>query len=351
MYPVRMTWMIYGASGYTGELIAREAKRRGLVPILAGRTLSKLAPLAQELGFEARAFALSSAVEIAQNLEGVAVVLNCAGPFSRTAAPMMAACLTTGTHYLDITGEIPVLESAHGHNAAAVAANIVICPGAGFDVVPTDCAAAMLKAALPEAEELWLGFDAGQRMSPGTAKTMMEYAGQGGKVRRGGKITPYPVGAGIQTLDFGRGPTRAMPVPWGDVASAYYSTGIPNITVFTPMPIGLELTTRALAVLTRSAAVTGWLQNLIGARLAGPTAEQREAGPAYVFGRVTAPDGRTKEIRLTTPNGYTLTVLSAVAMTEHLLAGDFTPGVTTPSRLMGASFILSLLGTKLVTPP
>jgi short subunit dehydrogenase-like uncharacterized protein len=340
-----MTLMIYGANGYTGELIAREARARGLPAILAGRTAAKLASLAAELALPSRAFALTSPADCQSGLNGVTVLLNCAGPFSRTAAPLMAACLATNTHYLDITGEIPILESAHGHHAAARAANIVICPGAGFDVVPTDCLAAQLKSALPEATELWLGFDAGQRMSPGTAKTMIEYAAEGGKIRRDGRIVPLAPGAGLQTIDFGRGPTTAMPVPWGDVASAYHTTQIPNITVFTPAPAPMRLAAKTLAVLCRSTTLAAFITARITASVAGPSAAQRDASSAYVYGRVTAPGGRSHEIRFKSLNGYTLTMLSALAMAEHLLNPTNQAGAFTPSALMGQDFIYRLPGT------
>jgi short subunit dehydrogenase-like uncharacterized protein len=340
-----MTLMIYGANGYTGELIAREARARGLDVILAGRTAAKLAPLATELGVHSRAFALTSPADCQIGLDGVSVLLNCAGPFSRTAAPLIAACLATQTHYLDITGEIPILESAHGHHTAARAANIVICPGAGFDVVPTDCLAAQLKSAVPDATELWLGFDAGQQMSPGTAKTMIEYAAEGGKIRRNGQIVGIPTGSGLQAIDFGRGLVSAMPIPWGDVASAYYTTQIPNITVFTPAPAPLRLAMKTLAFLCRSAAIKSFITARIGGSVTGPTAAQRDASPAYLYGRAMAPDGSSHEIRFKTLNGYSLTVLSALAMAEHLLSPTNQAGAFTPSALMGQDFIYSLPGT------
>src|SRR6266516_7689334 len=98
--------MIYGANGYTGELIAREAVRRGHRPILAGRSAEKIEPLARELGCAWRAFPLDE-----PQLREASLVLHCAGPFINTAMPMVRACLASGAHYLDITGEIEVFES------------------------------------------------------------------------------------------------------------------------------------------------------------------------------------------------------------------------------------------------
>ena len=163
--------LLYGANGYTGELIAREARARDLQPILAGRNTLAIERLAKELGCEFRSFALEDEACVARGLEGVSLVLHCAGPFSSTARPMIAACLRARAHYLDITGEIEVFEWAHDLDAKARAAGILLCPGAGFDVVPSDCLAAQLKRAMPDATHLALGFDSRSTPSRGSTDT------------------------------------------------------------------------------------------------------------------------------------------------------------------------------------
>ncbi len=164
-------WMIYGANGYTGEMVAREAASRGLKPILAGRKRAPIEALAAELGLESRIIDLDDAQALQQALDQVAIVAHCAGPFSTTSQPMIDACIATQTHYLDITGEIDAFVAARARHDEAAAANIVICAGVGFDVIPTDCIAACLKMALPDADTLALGFDSRSGFSPGTAKT------------------------------------------------------------------------------------------------------------------------------------------------------------------------------------
>jgi short subunit dehydrogenase-like uncharacterized protein len=201
-------WMIYGANGYTGELIAREAVNRNLRPVLAGRTAVKVEQLASNLGLQARVFDLGNAAATSRSVEGMGLILHCAGPFSATAAPMIAACLATHAHYLDITGEISVFEHARTLDAAARAAGIIICPGVGFDVIPTDCVAAALKAALPDATHLALGFDSRSVFSPGTAKTSVEGLAQGGKVRKDGRIISVPLAYKTRRIDFGGGEKR-----------------------------------------------------------------------------------------------------------------------------------------------
>lgn len=350
-----MDWMIYGANGYTGELIAREAKRRGKAPVLAGRNASKITELASELELPSKAFSLVSPPEIAAALRGIRVVLNCAGPFSKTADPLMRACLAAKAHYLDITGEIEVLEGAHRFDAEAKSAGVVVCPGAGFDVVPTDCIALMLKKALPEANELALGFETSDRhMSPGTAKTLVEGLGKNGKIRRAGRIVDLPIGQGSRHIDFGHGAKLAIPIPWGDVASAYYTTGIPNITVFTPIsPASLAIARlmNGFGFILRSPPVQSWLIRRIEKKVKGPEPSRRDASATWVWGEAHDASGQSREIRILTLNGYSLTVHSSLAIVEHLMSNDPAPGCWTPARLMGENFILSLPGTSKLDLP
>jgi short subunit dehydrogenase-like uncharacterized protein len=350
-----MEWMIYGANGYTGELIAREAKRQGMTPVLAGRSAAKIIALARQLKLQSTAFRLEAASEIVAALRGARLVLNCAGPFSKTADPLMRACLAAKAHYLDVTGEIGVLEGAHRFDADAKAAGVVLCPGAGFDVVPTDCIALMLKKALPEATELALGFEvSGRGLSAGTAKTLVEGLGKSGKIRRAGRIVDCPLGRGLRRIDFGRGAKLAMPIPWGDVASAFYTTGIPDITVFTPItPVQLAIArlTNAFGPVLRSARLQSWLIKKIDKDVRGPDVSTRNANPSFVWGEAKDAHGRSQTIRVVTSNGYSLTVFSSLALAQHLMSHACRPGCWTPAGLMGENFILSLPGTSKLDLP
>ena len=341
-------WMIYGANGYSGELIAREAGRRGLKPVLAGRSAERIASLARELDCEHRAFALADAAATAQALAGMTLVLNCAGPFSATAAPLAMACLKVGAHYLDITGEIEVFEALHARDAEAKTRGVVLCPGVGFDVIPTDCLAVALKMALPDATHLALGFDSRSGFSPGTAKTMVEGLGKGGRVRRDGQIIPVPPVWKIRQIDFGRGEKTAMTIPWGDVATAFYSTGIPTIETYIP----------ATPTLLRWRWLLPWLQPLFGlslvqillkqrvtATVRGPDAERRQRTPTWVWGEVVNAAGARKIARVQTANGYDVTVHGSLAVVERLLARPAAGGYYTPAQLLGAGLIETLPGS------
>jgi len=338
-------WMIYGANGYTGELIAREAARRGLKPVLAGRSKEKIVSLAHELGLETRSFGLDDAAQTAQQIEGHFLVLNCAGPFSATAEPMMEACLRARAHYLDITGEIAVFEFAQSLNERARAAGVVVCPGVGFDVIPTDCVAAALKAALPDATHLALGFDSRSGMSPGTAKTSVEGLAQGGKVRRGGKIITVPLAFKVRRIDFGDGEKDAMTIPWGDVSTAYYSTGIPNIEVFIPGPPRMIANARR-ANWFRPLLGFSLVQKLLKARIAkkvrGPSEEKRARMPTFVWGEASNARGEKKTARIRTANGYSLTITGSLAVVEDLMKNKHAGGAYTPSKLVGADLMTRL---------
>jgi short subunit dehydrogenase-like uncharacterized protein len=351
-----VTWTLYGANGYTGRLIVAEALRRGMRPVLAGRNAAALRAMGTETGLPVRTFGLEDPNVVRQALKGQDLVLHCAGPFSATSAPVLDACLAVKAHYLDITGEIDVFAAAHARDADAKAAGIVVLPGAGFDVVPTDCLAARLKAQLPEATELVLAFEAGGGPSPGTAKTGVEGLGQGGRARIDGELRKVPLA--WKTRKFDRAPVGAEPdlrlamtIPWGDLYTAWVSTGIPNIETYlgvSPGAVSKLRMLRKLGFVLGTRPVQAFLKSRVTASVPGPTAEQRAKGLTTVWGEVRDPAGRTRAERLRTPNGYDLTVTASLGIVERLVRGEAPAGgFYTPSRLMGPDYVLSLPGVKL----
>jgi short subunit dehydrogenase-like uncharacterized protein len=344
--------LIYGANGYTGEMIARAAARDGLSPVLAGRTESAVAPVAKELGCEYRIFDLLDASKTAEALAGCRLVIHCAGPFSATAAPMMAACIAAGVHYTDITGEIDVFEHAFRQDAAARKAGVLVCPGVGFDVVPSDCVALTLAKALPGATHLALGFDSRSALSRGTASTGIEGLGNGSRVRENGELRRIPLGSRSRRIDFGGGEKLATAIPWGDVSTAFRTTGIGNVEVYVPVsPSGLAGLRRLgrFGWLLRRRAVQSFLKWRIRQRAPGPDAAARERTPVYVWGEARDPTGRTVAARLRVPNGYTVTTDAAVAIARRLLGSEVPAGFTTPARLMGSDFVTRLPGATQIT--
>jgi short subunit dehydrogenase-like uncharacterized protein len=336
-----MTTLIYGAYGYTGELIAEEAIDRGLDVILAGRNGTKTRGLATMLGADARVF---DASEAADSLEDVDILLNCAGPFADTYKPLTEACLDTGIHYLDITGEFSVFEALAKRDREAEKAGVCLLPGVGFDVVPTDCLAGHLHDRLPDATGLALGFDALGAVSGGTVASAIEHASGGGKIRRNGRIESVPVASQSRPIDFGRGPRHAVTVPWGDVSTAYYTTGIENIEVYAPMP------PRVARVLRLAAPITGLLgvgplkrglQALARRTFDGPSADQRASDRAYIWGEATNGE-QTVVSRLETPEPYTLTVDAATTAIERFAAEEVPTGFHTPAAAFDPEFVLEL---------
>jgi short subunit dehydrogenase-like uncharacterized protein len=343
-------WLLYGANGYTGELIAREAVRRGMRPVLAGRSRPKIEKLAAELNCPSAVFDLDDHTALVKSLQDVAAVLHCAGPFSQTARSMMQACLATHIHYLDITGEISVFELAHGVHEKALRAGVMLCPGVGFDVVPTDCVALKLKLAMPDATHLALGFDSNSGFSKGTAKTAIESAGAGSLIRRDGRIVEVPLASQTRRIDFGAGERLAVGIPWGDVSTAYYTTGIGNIEVFTASSSkGIKRMRRAnlLRPILRRRWTKALLKLAVERRVRPPDQAQRDNNPSFVWGEVRNAGGKTLTAKLRTLNGYALTVASSLGiMTEILLADSPPAGFTTPGLLVGPDFVSTLPGSS-----
>ena len=342
--------LIYGSTGYTGRLIADLAREQSLKPILAGRNAEAVQRQADTLGFEHRAFPLDDPRAIDDGLRGVQAVLHCAGPFTQTSAPMADACLRNGVHYLDITGEIEVMEALAARDAEARAAGVMLMPGTGFDVVPSDCLALHLKQQLPAATHLMLGIRGTGALSHGTATTMVEHRARGGVIRRNGRLVKVPTPWRARAIDFGDGKQRtAITIPWGDIATAYRTTGIPNIEVYAAVarPVRyLAAATRYLGPLLGSSFVKRFLKRRIDARPAGPDDHELKHGASFVWGRVTDEQGNVAEGRIRGPNGYLLTAHTALLIAQRVLAGKATPGFQTPAGLYGADLILEVAGTS-----
>jgi short subunit dehydrogenase-like uncharacterized protein len=345
-------FLIYGATGYTGKLTARTAKDSGLEPVLAGRNAAKLKAIAEPLGFQYRAFELSDRGKIDAALNEVDAVLHMAGPFSATSKPIADACLRTGTHYLDVTGEIDVFEALAARDAEAKQAGIMLLPGVGFDVVPSDCLAVHLKEKLPDATDLTIyigGFGGLSALSHGTARTMVEGLPLGTRVRRDGRIiTPSPRPKET-TCDFGDGPRSTIVMPWGDVSTAYHSTGIPNIEVrieaTPPMRIAANL-----PGFVRKIAGTSFVQSLLKARVdrmpEGPSEQVLRSGRTILVGVATGAKGDAARARLTTSQGYMLTAQTSLEAARRVAAGESKVGFQTPGLVFGADFILQFDGVR-----
>ncbi|MCJ2070411.1 saccharopine dehydrogenase NADP-binding domain-containing protein [Methylobacterium sp. J-030] len=340
------TILIYGATGYTGTLLAEHAIAQGLRPILAGRDPDKLRPLAGRLNLESRAAGLDKPERLRAALAGVAAVIHAAGPFSKTARPMAEACLAAGAHYVDITGEISVLEALAARDAEAKAAGIVLLPAAGFDVVPSDCLAAHTARRLPGATHLRISIGGFGGFGRGTARTMVEGIAWGTRVRRDGRIVELP-SPPRASADFGRGPRRTVGLGWGDVSSAWYSTHVPNIDVYFEAFPAMAAAAGLPAGL-RKIIAGGTAQRLINRGIdrlpAGPSESARETARSTFLAEAWDSTGRRAASRMETPEGYTLTAWTAVKVARRLASGAVAAGFHTPVTAFGPDFILDFPG-------
>jgi saccharopine dehydrogenase (NAD+, L-lysine-forming) len=303
--------------------------------------------LAKELGLAHRVFSLASPVAMGEALDGVGVVAHCAGPFSATARPMIEVCLSTRTSYLDITGEIDVLEYAFGRDLAAREAGVVVLPGTGFDVVPTDCLASMLAAELADASVLELAFLSRGGMSRGTARTSVEGAALGGRARINGELVSVPLGWRSRAVPFPSGVRDVVSIPWGDLSTAYRSTGIPSITTYTHVPVGRRATRAGGALvgtLMRVAGLRALAGQLVTRRITGPDAASRSRTTYEVWGEARNDAGDTVSATLICPNGDDLTADSVVRAVVRLDAAAVPPGTHTPATAFGPAFVRQLDG-------
>jgi short subunit dehydrogenase-like uncharacterized protein len=340
-------WMIYGATGYTGRLVVEEAVRRGLAPVLAGRDAGRLDALARPLGLETRAVALDDPRRLAQALEGIQVVLNAAGPFAATALPIALACLATGAHYVDLTGEIPVFATLHRLDAAARMRGILLLPGAGFILVPSDCLVAHTASRLPGALWLRLGISRSSLVSRGSARTMLDLIGDGAWICRNGQLASLPWSQAERQIDYGYGARPALVVSWADVFTASGTTGIPNVE--TCLEVGpweqwSFQTSRRFSWLLRTPPWQTALRMQADLLPEGPTAAQRAQDRRILVAVAGDAAGRTVVSRLKTPDAYGFTAVAAMECVLRVLGGGLPPGFQTPARVFGADFVLGLPG-------
>jgi short subunit dehydrogenase-like uncharacterized protein len=343
-------FLLYGANGYTGQLIARYARQYNLQPILAGRRKEPLELLSGQLNVPYKVIDLNDTQTLQTALKEVKAVIHAAGPFQFTAKQMVDACLQTHTHYLDINGDIAVFEMLKQYNTAAKQAGIMILPGAGFDVVPTDCMALLLKKLLSDAVSLKLAFATiGGGLSHGTASTMVNKLGEGGVVRRNGKIVKMPLGQKGMWVDFGERKLFVMSIPWGDISTAFFTTGIPDIETYAGVSPNIYRFLKLQPVfnwLLRTSLIRKFIKKKIDARAPGPTDEMRSKSSSLIWGQAINAAGKTATARMKGPDGYTLTTHSSLLIAQKILQGNFLPGYQTPASAYGEDLVLQIPGVQ-----
>ena len=322
------TILIYGAAGYTGKLVAMQARETHLSFEVAGRNGPQVTALAEQLDVPCRIFALDDPETIIASLAGVTAVLNCAGPFASTARPLMEACIACGVHYLDITAEYKVYALAEAWSERAAAAGVMLLPGVGWDVVPSDCLAMYLAAKVDQPQSLRIALQVANSMSRGSTTSVGEILGVGLLVRAEGTIVAKPDAAPAR-FDFGAGLLDSVPLSFGDLVTAWKSTGIPNIAMFVNIKENV-------------------MPEGVAAMPEGPSLEERAANRACAVAEVTGIDGAVVRARIDTINGYSYTPLAAVEALRLVATGQFKPGFQTPATVFGAGFAVSIADTRIV---
>ncbi|KRD09634.1 hypothetical protein ASE48_06285 [Mycobacterium sp. Root265] len=319
------TLMIYGASGYTGRLASQHAAAWGLDLVLAGRNESALSCLADELAVEYRVFGLDEVPAISD----VSVLLNCAGPFARTAKPLMTAAIAAGVHYLDVAAELDSYRLAEVLDEDAKAAGVMLLPGSGGSVAMLGCLAGHVAERVPDARRVRIALQIAGSMSLGSAVSAAEGLTTDCLMRAEGSLISRDPGD-TREFNFGTGPTICPAVTLPDLVTIWRSTGIPDIETYVHMAGG------------------GFPQGDLAALPDGPTLEHREANRYHAAVEVTGADGDVACAVLDTVNGYTFTPLAAAEAARRVLAGEFQPGFATPATLFGSDFVETIADSRIL---
>ncbi len=344
-------WMLYGAYGYTGKLILEEAIKNDLNPVLAGRNSEKLISLAEKNSLEYKVFNLDDQKIINETIEGFDLVLNAAGPFNETSLPIVKGCLENSSSYMDITGEINVFEKNFSFHERARDLGIVLISGVGFDVVPSDCLIKYVSEKVENPTHLELGVAGLGGLSGGTLKTMIKNLPYGTVVRRDGKIILQPMGKNPKEIRFmDKIQKKLYPISWGDIATAYRSTKIPNITVYMQLPKYFNNLTGPIESLVRKILKLETVQNMIMSwienNVEGPNEEERGSAKSYLWAKAYNENtGDSYEAWLKTLESYQLTAVSAIKCIKKLDNSNIN-GALTPSQAFGKDFILEFPKTE-----
>lgn len=347
-------FLLYGAYGYTGRLIARMARAYDINLLLAGRNEEEVGRLSAQTGFPGIALDLNDHEKLDEAVKNCRGVIHAAGPFKDTLKPMVEACIRTGSHYLDINGDIRCFEEIRGYDEAAKQSGVMLLPGAGFDVVPTDCLAKSVATLLPDAISLRIAFASlGSMLSHGTASTMVSKLGDGGMIRKDGRIIRRPFGEHAMQVDFGSERLFTMSIPWGDVSTAWHTTGIPNIETFTHVKPGVHRLMKC-QWLFNPLLRTNWIRHLMRQRIdhrpAGPDDGMRASARSLAWAEVSNQRGDRVSAWLSGPEVYDITTHAALIIAGRVKAGEVAPGYQTPAGMYGAELVIDIPGVVMHEP-
>jgi short subunit dehydrogenase-like uncharacterized protein len=279
---------VYGATGYTGRLVAAELAAAKADFVLSGRNRAKLEAVAEEVGGGARVqvATLDDPASLRSLLGDCAAVIACAGPFSLHGEPVLAAAVETRTHYIDTTGEQPYIRLAfERYGPIAETAGVAVVPAMGFDYVPGDMIASLTADGMGEVDDVTLAYSvAGFGATRGTMLSALEMLKGGDVEWRKLQWMPASQSVGRGHFDFPEpiGRQRMGRYPAGEqisvprhVHTRRVRTMI-SISTFAPGPLGA-----LFAPVTRPAqlALRTPMRKAIGAAISrlpeGPSPEDR----------------------------------------------------------------------------
>ncbi len=340
--------LLYGANGYSAKLILEKLIAKNVNPVLAGRNKDEISALAKKHQLAYRIFDLNDLENIKNNLEDINTILNCAGPFSKTAKPLIDACLQNKRNYLDITGEVEIFKYAWSKNTVAIQNEITIMPGIGFDVVPTDCMAKLLTDEMQDAEKIQLAIAIKNgKISRGTFKSSLENISESVFFRENGEMKNIPFGEKNLNINFVDFKSSATAIPWADAYNAYFSTGIKNIEIYLAIPEIISSNVKFFAKILSNEIFKNLLTKIIDAFIVGPDEVSRRKSLSYIWGRAVNKVGNEIEHVFVYPDGYEFTALAASVIAILILNGKGKAGTQTPALNFGNKFSEQFLIKKL----
>jgi short subunit dehydrogenase-like uncharacterized protein len=348
MAQFKPSWLLYGATGYTGSLIAETAKARGLEPVLAGRSVEKLKALSERLGLKYRVFSMEDRAATDKGMMGIKLVLNCAGPFTQTSVPIAQAAIRNGVHYLDIAGEVHAIRALHRIDERAREDDVMMLPGVAFGCMPSEALLSYIKTQRPGLVRAQFATAVDGGASKGTIATTFECLQMPGFTRDRNQLVAAKPGESKLMVDFGPGGKRTcMTNPWrGDLFTAGFGPQIQHVEAYTSYPWYVGDLFRKPEI----AQGKGWLGKIVNFALskmaAGPSAKQRAKNKSYVWAEGIDEDGRKAGGLIVGPDAYDFTALCSLYAVDLVLSGKYKGGFTTCGELFGANPLQHIAGLK-----
>lgn len=352
--------VVYGASGYTGKLIAAELSGRGVPMVLAGRNRDRLDAVRAGLGAEVEARVSAVAVDdpagLRELLGPARVVVACAGPFTLHGAPVIEAAARTGTHYLDTTGEQPFIRDSFDRwGPIAADSGAALVSGFGFDYVPGDMLAALTAGGLGRLEEMTVAYAVnGLGVTRGTALSALEMIKGGDVEWTRGRLQPGSMQASRGSFAFPAplGERRVGRYPSGEQITVPRHVDVGTVRTVIEMKglLGAELGPLAGPMMTASGyAMRTPLRGLLGKAIArlpeGPSADERDAVAYTLVCDARTPGGDTRRGILRGGDVYGITArIIAEGVVRMSAPGYDRSGGLAPSQAFDPAEFLGALG-------